>query len=626
MENLYDATRKYFDRMLQSSKGMKIAIFDEETIGIAGVVYARSELLKREVFAHRMLSSRTMPSSSMVYASPRDGVRDGSSENMGYLNAIVFVRPTPKNVRLLEEELERPEYATYTLFFTNSVPESFIDALARADVHERVVGVHEFYADYYTLGPQLFVTQCASESERLPPGYPPLDVFDIDFRQRAVSGLLALLLSLKICPAVRYSEKSRAAKGFARIVSSRMREESAKDGLFKFRSTTQRRRPVLLIVDRADDPVTPLVMQWTYEAMLHECLGIRLNRIKMRTSSSDTTDGGSGSGSSSKASSDESGEFVIDPRADDFYATHAHASFGVVADALQKRTEAYRSRHRDMRDVKEARDIQHLQDRLDQMPELNTLGRNISKHLSILSELNQIVDRRKLFEFTKIEHVLATVHGMSSESESVSSLMRIFESDYDRVSKLKLLLMFAIRYEHSPNKIRRLQRAFDRAVEAVGEEETSACASSQPLAGSETVGTILEHMGVEKRSGDLFKNKTVSAVIGGTFKMFRNLSAGTISQAAPLLRSTVDSLLRGTLSEIEYPYVQGDSVPQGKLPRDVVVFVVGGGCTYAEAREVSAMNDGKSGEGTRVFLGGTHVTNAAGFVEYIRRLRRHGGA
>jgi hypothetical protein len=32
---------------------------------------------------------------------------------------------------------------------------------------------------------------------------------------------------------------------------------------------------VLLVVDRRDDPITPLLNQWTYEAMLHELLGIR---------------------------------------------------------------------------------------------------------------------------------------------------------------------------------------------------------------------------------------------------------------------------------------------------------------------------------------------------------------
>lgn len=39
---------------------------------------------------------------------------------------------------------------------------------------------------------------------------------------------------------------------------------------------------VLLIVDRREDAVTPLLNQWTYQAMVHELLGIKNNRVSLR--------------------------------------------------------------------------------------------------------------------------------------------------------------------------------------------------------------------------------------------------------------------------------------------------------------------------------------------------------
>lgn len=50
--------------------------------------------------------------------------------------------------------------------------------------------------------------------------------------------------------------------------------------LFEFRRTDV--PPLLLILDRRDDPVTPLLMQWTYQAMVHELLNISNNRVDMR--------------------------------------------------------------------------------------------------------------------------------------------------------------------------------------------------------------------------------------------------------------------------------------------------------------------------------------------------------
>jgi len=49
--------------------------------------------------------------------------------------------------------------------------------------------------------------------------------------------------------------------------------------LFDFRPTQT--PPVLVILDRLNDPVTPLLTQWTYQAMVHELLGIINGRVDL---------------------------------------------------------------------------------------------------------------------------------------------------------------------------------------------------------------------------------------------------------------------------------------------------------------------------------------------------------
>lgn len=39
--------------------------------------------------------------------------------------------------------------------------------------------------------------------------------------------------------------------------------------------------PLLLILDRRNDPVTPLLSQWTYQAMVHELIGIQNGRVDL---------------------------------------------------------------------------------------------------------------------------------------------------------------------------------------------------------------------------------------------------------------------------------------------------------------------------------------------------------
>lgn len=49
--------------------------------------------------------------------------------------------------------------------------------------------------------------------------------------------------------------------------------------LFDFRKTDT--PPVLLILDRRSDPVTPLLSQWTYQAMVHGMIGIHNGRVDL---------------------------------------------------------------------------------------------------------------------------------------------------------------------------------------------------------------------------------------------------------------------------------------------------------------------------------------------------------
>ena len=39
--------------------------------------------------------------------------------------------------------------------------------------------------------------------------------------------------------------------------------------------------PMIMMLDRKEDPVTPLLLQWTYQAMVHELIGIESNRVDL---------------------------------------------------------------------------------------------------------------------------------------------------------------------------------------------------------------------------------------------------------------------------------------------------------------------------------------------------------
>jgi len=63
------------------------------------------------------------------------------------------------------------------------------------------------------------------------------------------------------------------------VLSLHQHRIQSESSLFDFRLTQV--APVLLILDRRNDPVTPLLSQWTYQAMVHELLGIQNGRVDL---------------------------------------------------------------------------------------------------------------------------------------------------------------------------------------------------------------------------------------------------------------------------------------------------------------------------------------------------------
>ena len=51
--------------------------------------------------------------------------------------------------------------------------------------------------------------------------------------------------------------------------------------LFDFGKRGGETAPIIMILDRKEDPVTPLLLQWTYQAMVHELISIHTNRVDL---------------------------------------------------------------------------------------------------------------------------------------------------------------------------------------------------------------------------------------------------------------------------------------------------------------------------------------------------------
>ncbi|XP_047376920.1 vacuolar protein sorting-associated protein 45 isoform X2 [Sciurus carolinensis] len=477
--NVVFAVKQYVSKMIEDSgPGMKVLLMDKETTGIVSMVYTQSEILQKEVYLFERIDSQ-------------------NREIMKHLKAICFLRPTKENVDYLIQELRRPKYSIYFIYFSNVISKSDVKSLAEADEQEVVAEVQQVITKEYEL--------------------------------------------------------------------------------FEFRRTEV--PPLLLILDRCDDAITPLLNQWTYQAMVHELLGINNNRIDL---------------SRVPGISKDLREVVLSAENDEFYANNMYLNFAEIGSNIKNLMEDFQKKK-----PKEQQKLESIADMkafVENYPQFKKMSGTVSKHVTVVGELSRLVSERNLLEVSEVEQELACQNDHSSALQNVKRLLqnpKVTEFDAAR-----LVMLYALHYErHSSNSLPGL--IVDLRNKGVSEKYRK------------LVSAVVEYGGKRVRGSDLFSPKDAVAITKQFLKGLKGVE-NVYTQHQPFLHETLDHLIKGKLKENLYPYL-GPSTLRDR-PQDIIVFVIGG-ATYEEALTVYTLN--RTTPGVRIVLGGTTVHNTKSFLEEV---------
>ncbi|KAE8745228.1 hypothetical protein FOCC_FOCC008019 [Frankliniella occidentalis] len=521
------AVKMYITKMTdESGPGMKVLLMDKETTSIVSMVFGQSEIQQREVYLFERIDA-------------------GNTEPMKHLKCIAFLRPSKENIHSLAMELRRPRYD-----FSNITPKADIKTLAEADEQEVVREIQEFYGDYLAMGPHLF-------SLGIPISYQG-NGWDHDILSRCVQGVTSVLLSLQKNPFIRYQNNSKMAKRLAETIRQVLSKESE---LFEFRQIGP--PPLLLILDRRDDPVTPLLNQWTYQAMVHELLTINNNRVSL---------------GHVQGISKELKEVVLSAEQDEFYANNLYLNFGEIGQTIKDLMDEFQKRSKSNRKLESIQDMKNF---VEAYPQFKKMSGTVSKHVVVVGELASLMERHNL-----LEHVRRLIANEKVRHEDAA----------------KLVMLYALRYEnHSNNdtsgliELLKKKGVSDRLVKMVR--------------------TVVEYGGAHARQSDLFGHQ--EAVVQITKRFFKDLRGveNVYTQHKPLLVETLEDLSKGRVKESLFPFLGNNSNVATKRPQDVIVFIIGG-ATYEEALSVQQINQ-TSSLGIRVILGGTTIHNSTTFLNEV---------
>jgi vacuolar protein sorting-associated protein 45 len=545
-----------------ASSKMKILLLDSETVPIISTAITQSALLKHEVFLI-------------------DRLDNPARERMRHLRCLCFVRPSPDSIQFLIDELREPKYGEYNIYFSNIIRKSSLERLAEADDHEVVKAVQEYFADYIVVNPDLMSLNLGFPKQRLWSHSP--DLWNTDTLQRTTEGVCALLLSLKKNPLIRYEKNSYMAKKLATEVRYQLTQEEA---LFSFRKTDT--PPILLILDRRDDPITPLLTQWTYQAQVHELLGIHNGRVDL----SDIPD-----------VRPELKEIVLSQDQDPFFKKNMYQNFGDLGGNIKDYVSQYQSRTKSNAQIESIEDMKRF---VEDYPEFRKLSGNVSKHVTLISELSRRVSADSLLDVSELEQSLVCNDNHTTDLRTLQQILPI--PSIPPSNKLRLVALYAIRYSRHANNALPILLDLLATVANIPGSQLSIIPKLL------TYYHSLQAPPVAGGFSDLFSTDSSSSPFS---QLRRNLNLKGVenvyTQHSSRLETTLQSLIKGRLKELQYPFLEGMGHTKDK-PQDIIVFMVGG-TTYEEAKMVAQVN--ASVAGVRVVLGGTGVHNSETFMAEV---------
>lgn len=570
--NLAKVASTYFDKLFANDDKGKVLLLDKHTTPIILMCYTQTQLLQHNVILVEKIENQ----SSLL--------------RMKQLNCVVYVKPTPDTLNCLANELASPHYgANYRVFFNNTVTKPQLERLAKADEQEVVAQVCELFQDYQIVNDNLFAMN-ASDGQLL--------------TLEESNELILVLLGLEQCLVIKFAAQLIELRRLALEILYNINLNS-NNNLFD-EMTLSDRPPVLLLLDRKHDPVTPLLLPWTYQSMIHEYLGISKNVVEV---------GGS--------------HYTLLANDDKFYRELMYLNYGDLTEKFQRYVEDYKAQTKvTSLDNLKTQLLADLKKLLAKFPEFKKLLGNIVKHLAIIGELDRLIGADNMWEIGELQQLI--VCDLDSQALLRLRVTSILEQPSVATAlKVKLVLLYAGRFRDAPE--------VGQMIAKLSQPDFS----PQPPTVSQTqlmkrYTQVFPAAAAPPREGpgitNIFTNKKINFNLFFSHQPQRQ-NDNVYLQYVPKLNDILGQLIarHDDLAD-EFSTLVPDCLLSryGKLAAALalevqnVIIYIRGGVTYEEARLVHELNE--SNKGLNFIIGGNRVINSSMWLDEMYDLVNLGGS